>query len=96
MTDITYDQLKAQALLGCESAADIMDSIHEVNDPQSVQTVLEIAKVTLMGAQIYATLAVAQAEQNAALQERGSQRTSPRPPAFSKGPLRSVKKDEEN
>lgn len=99
MTDATYDQLKAQAILGCETAGDIMESLAGGGpSPAAVAAAIDTCKIILMGAQVYATLAAAEAEKDSMreFQERVPARTNPRPPPFGKGPLRSVKKDEEN
>lgn len=99
MTDATYDQLKAQAILGCETAGEVMESLVGIKDPHVHALAVETCKVILMGAQVYATLAQAEAEKDSMreFQERVPKRTggvSTRPVT----PLRNVnkfQKDEE-
>lgn len=77
MTDIKYDQLKAQAILGCESAGEIMESLLKV-DPKHHAEAREVCQVILLGAQVYATLALAEAEKDSMreLAERAPKRLS--------------------
>jgi hypothetical protein len=84
MTDYTYAQLKAQAILGCESAGEIISSLSELaHHPDLLAQSLELAKITLAGAQVYATLAVAEAEKDSMREftERVPKKTSGRAPS---------------
>lgn len=77
----TYEQLKNQAILGCTAAADIMESCIGQTDAAFVATAFETVNLILAGAQVYATLAVAEAEKDSMreFQERTPKRTT-RPP----------------
>lgn len=67
MTDeFDYEFLKLKALQGCQTAGEITAEIIGVQDPELVALAVEIAKVTLQGAQVYATLAQAEAEKDSA------------------------------
>lgn len=81
MSDATYDQLKAQAILGCETAGEIMESLDGVTDPRVHQVAREMCHVILAGALVYATLAQAEAEKDSMreFQERVPKRTNVAP-----------------
>lgn len=94
MTDATYDQLKAQAILGCETAGELMESLVGVQSAAAVAAVVDTCKIILMGAQVYATLAQAEAEKDSMreFQERVPKRQTRTPGFASPTPLRDVNK----
>ncbi len=83
MTDnsmyIGYDQLKERALFACESAGEIMGSIEKERLPKIVAEAMETCKIILAGGQVFATLALAEAEKDSMreFQDRNPKRTAP-------------------
>lgn len=84
MTDnFSYEYLKLKALEGCQAAGEIVADTIGVRNEQQVAAAIEIARVTLQGAQVFATLAIAEAEKDSMREftERVPKKTSGRAPS---------------